>query len=239
MLIDYQPLSWYTDRLRNGVRFSLTKHSDASLYCMQGREGGDCNGCAYTPELRKALLDGLRAPHYGLSHGVQRISDRDKYAFDELFVKERIPRSWVQWQDTGVLAVHLMEGRLYPFIEALRTVPRLVIVSNARIRAIKDAGILAHHDFIETPESNTYADRVRLYEEIQHREEAASDQGVYLFSCGMAACAMIPVLHMRHPESSFVDVGHIWDALLGNKLRYYLNDVKPETLAANLRPEGT
>lgn len=239
MLIDFQPLSWFTGKLTRREPFAVIKHSDASLYCMQGRSGGDCNGCDYTPELREGLLASLS--YWGLKPildrlepnfylGVQRIEDRDKEGYNVIAEAHDI-RSRI-WLDTGILAASLMDGKLYPFIEALRSLPRVVVVSNHRIRRI--AEILRNEWFIETPESNTYAERERIYQAVAANE--VYGPSVYLFSCGMAACAMIPVLHQRHSQSTFLDTGHIWDALLGSKLRHYLNNVSETTLRRNLQP---
>lgn len=229
MIIDHQPLSYYVRKLREGRTFSLTKHSDASLYCMRGDKGGDCNGCDYTPELRAALLASLDHNELGFHHGIQRLTDRDREAFDQLLAKR--DRSPLVWLDTGIFASQFLDGGLYPLIAALREMPRVVIVSKKANRAISQRGVLKYHDFIEVPESNAYRYRNAVIHEVMHFGSAC-----YLFSCGMAATSLVSELHGKIPNSWFIDLGHLWDALLGNKIRHYQRDLTPDHIERNLRP---
>lgn len=233
MIVNRISLSWYVDKLRSGEPFSLTKHSDASLYCMQGRKGGDCNGCDYTPELRQGLLDSIHYDATGFHHGIQRLTDRDNEAFDALLAENGIVgRTWI---DTGILASQFVDGGLYPLIDVLRQLgERVCIVSNDLICG-RVGSILPSAATICTPHSNTYAE----CDEIRRLVfcEQLSECRVFLFSCGMAACAMIPKLHRCQPGTSFIDVGHLWDALLGNKIRHYQRDLTQDHIDRNLRPK--
>lgn len=234
MIVNHIPLSWYVSRLRAGSPFSLTKHSDASLYCMQGKPGGDCNGCDYTPELRQGLLDSVRYSAPGFYHGVQRLTDRDNESFAYLLATNGIrDRVWI---DTGILASQFVDGGLYPLVEALRELgERVVVVSNPWV-AVNVARILPKSLGLSVPKSNAYNERGEIIDDISHSPNLPRCQGIYLLSCGMAACALIPQLHARHPDSSFIDVGHLWDALLGNKIRHYQSELTQDHIDRNLRP---
>lgn len=238
MIIDHQPLSWYVNKLTLGTPFSLTKHSDASLYCMQGRKGGDCNGCTYTPALKAGLLASLHYKAPGYYHGIQRLTDRDNEAFDYLLTSEGISPSDHVWIDTGIIPSQFIDGGLYPLVEALRNLKMLVVVTNPagaeRARRVVP-GVLA----VLTPVSNTM-DRVSgVLSQVEALYRSIKEGGlspVFLLSCGMAACALVPMLHSRYPTSSFIDVGHLWDALSDNKIRHYQHSVTSAHVQANLNP---
>lgn len=245
MIVNYQPLSFWVKKLRDGEHFSMVKHSDASLYCMRGDKGGDCNGCEYTPALRGGLIDSMRmeigdyqrakvdypAPYY---RGIQRLTDRDREGMD-VFLRSLAPTFGAgMWWDTGFLPEALRDGGLYPLVEQLRKM-KVVMVTNARvleqIAARKILPLTGGVSYV-VPESNALTVR----EEVVRGILSAAEPAVYLFGCGMAGSVFVSDLHGRIPRSTLWDTGHIWDALTGNRLRHYLTELTDDHLARNLRP---
>ena len=218
------PLKYYTDKLKNGEKFSLARYGDGELLCMWGKSGGNSNGCAYTPELRQALLDSME-PREGFIHGLQRVLPRDE---------ENATRDWpVQWHDTEVFSEaaaeatksqlvrnyrydNIPDGDFKDFVREMYNLP-VTIIGNYSIRGATK-GIFPHRWFIEVSPTNAYVDKDKVIRNILWEDRFATEPKIYLFSCGMAANAFISELHGR-VNGWLIDVGHIWDPFAGSKSR--------------------
>lgn len=211
-----KPLKFYIDKLENGEKFSLARYGDGELLCMWGKQGKNCDGTRYTPELRQALLDSMK-PREGFIHGLQRVLPQDE---------ERITTEYpeIEWYDSEVFTEALAAGELYPLIEQLRKM-RVCVIGNKSIKnfAIKELGAI---DFREVSKSNAFEDRWDLVLPV-------SDAEVFLFSCGMAANTFISEFHGR-VDGWLIDLGHIWDPFAGKRSRGYLEQLSDEQINKNL-----
>lgn len=209
-------LQYYVDKLKNGEKFSLARYGDGEMLCMWGKQGGNSNGCRYSPELRGALLDSMKHKNDPtFIYGMQRVLPKDM---------ERMEREYpgVDWHDTEIFSEAVANGELYPLIEQLRKVRTATIYKRNVGRII---GSVAY--FI-TPPFDSYDKREEI---IKFIKDNPAD--VYLFSCGMAANAIIAELHGT-VDAFLIDVGHIWDGFFGEMSRCDIEDKTLEDINRNL-----
>jgi hypothetical protein len=221
-----EPLSFYAGKLRRGETFSLARYGDGEIHCMSGREGQTCDGCAYRPDLREALLASLGHEEPDFFYGLQRVLPHDAEDLGRILAALGAPER--QWLDSGVLAQSVIDGEFFPLLDALRRMDT-VVVSNADVRLI--SRILPYRHFIETPKSDTWLAKDRVIAEV-----LGCGPACYLFSCGMTACVLVSELHGKMPGSWFLDVGHVWDVFLGRNTRGWMKTMNPFRTARNLCP---
>lgn len=204
-------LQYYVDKLKTG-KFSLARYGDGELYCMWGKQGGNSNGCRYSPELRQSLLESMDVD---IIHGLQRV-----LPMDEVKVMRQYPH--IEWDDTEILSEAVANGELYPLIEQLRKMKTVSIYK----RDI--SSILPNNYSIIVPPFNSYDIKEKIIKQIM---EHPAD--VYLFSCGMGANAIIGELHGK-VDATLFDVGHIWDAFFDEMSRCDLEGKTKEDINKNL-----
>lgn len=212
----YYKLDYYIDKMKRGEKFSLVRYGDGELLCMWGKQGGNSNGCRYSKELREALLDSMG--HIGdptFIYGLQRVLPQD-----ERRVMAEYPD--VDWHDSEFLSEAVANGELYPFIKQLRDMKVATIYK----RNPKDI-IGNKHAFIVPPD-NSYDLNEGITKFVME-----TDADVYLFSCGMAANAIISQLHGKK-DAFLIDVGHIWDGFFGEMSRCDLEGKTIEDINKNL-----
>lgn len=203
-----------------GTFFSIARYGDGELYCLEGRQGENSQGCKYTEELRSDLIKTLE-PKKGVIHMVSStMLAEDKIAFEKY--AELHDRKWL---DTEIFPEGIKSGELKKFFDAIRKYP-IVIISSEEKRKVP----LPYVHFIQTPISNTHAEKERIKSEVL----AYGKPAVYLFACGMAATVLAYELHDMIPYSWFLDIGHILDPFIGIKSRGYLEELTHEQIFKNL-----
>lgn len=203
-----EPLQYYVDKIKNGEKYSLARYGDGELLCLWGKKGGNSNGCAYTPELRVALLDSM-SPRPGFIHGLQRVLPNDEAHAIEQWQN-------IKWHDTEIFSEAVVKNELGPLIEAVNEHP-VTIIGNYSIREATHT-LFPKRWFIEVPPTNAFTVKDQVIEKILWEDRFTKEPKVYLFSCGMAANAMISELHGK-VNGWLIDVGHIWDPFAGSKSR--------------------
>lgn len=218
----YYNLQYYVDKLKKGEKFSLARFGDGEMLCMWGKQGENSNGCRYSPELRKALLDSMKhKDDPTFIYGMQRVLPQDK---------EKVEKDWpVDWHDSEFFSEAVAEGKLYPFIEQLRKM-RVVMIGNDSIAPV--AGMLGAI-LCMVPASNAFD--TKEYPGLVLLHNGHVGETVYLFSCGMAANAWISELHGKI-DGWLIDVGHIWDPFVGNMSRCDLEGKTLQDIEKNLKP---
>lgn len=212
-MITHYPISWWVEKLK--TPFSLARFGDGEFLCVEGKQGGNSHGCAYTPELRADLIACMEDTR--ILKGMQRI-------LPSQFRRIR-PMIKGEWVDTEVFGDALAAGELKPFFDELRK-KKIVIVSSREKKIID----LPYVHFIETPRTNTHAEKGRIVDEILQY----NNPFVYLFACGMAAGTIVHALNGKIPGASFIDIGHIFDPFVGESSRDYLAHVSMETIMKNI-----
>lgn len=208
-------LQFYVDKLKNGEKFSLARYGDGEMLCMWGRHGGNSNGCRYSPELREALLKSME--HFNdprFIYGMQRVLPGDKERFEKEYPN-------IEFYDTEIFSEAVANGELYPLIEQLKKM-NVIVIGNSSIKDFVKKQF--NCVFIEVPPSNAFDEEFSL---------PYVENGVYLFSAGMASNAWISALH-DSIDGWLIDLGHIWDPFVGNMSRCDLEGKTIEDIEKNL-----
>lgn len=215
----YFNLQYYVDKLKAGEKFSLARWGDGEMYCMWGsRSTHNANGCRYSPELRRALLDSMHHENDPtFIYGMQEVYTRDRKRIEEEYPN-------IDWHDSEFLSRAVAEGKLFPLINQLQKM-KIIIIGNESLFEFSHK-ILKVKDFIKVPSSNCFDTPPDIPLLKDH---------VYLFSCGMAANVFISRLH-RKIDAWLIDVGHIWDPFVGNMSRCDLEGKTMEEINKNLLP---
>lgn len=229
-----KPLQWYVDRLANNDYFSLARYGDGELYCMWGHEGENCDGSAYTPELRRDLQISLKqAMHRKKNefiYGLQRVLPVDA---------TRLLRAYpnIHWHDSEIFGDALVEGTLFPLIDQLRNMRTVIIGNHAHCYVYATTGIRSDC-IIEIPKTNAHVEKLKVYESILRDRCDSPLPTAYLFSCGMAANVFISELHeLKLPNTFLLDLGHIWDPFIRSGVtRGNTENLTDEQIRRNLRP---
>lgn len=212
----YYKLDWYIDKLKSGEHFSLARYGDGEFLCMWGKNGGNSNGCRYSPELREALLDSMkREDDPSFIYGVQRVLPQDANR-----IQKEYPN--IDWHDSEFLSEAVAEGSLFPFIKQLQKMNTHFLVNESIEPFIKVHFPKSLYTII--PPSNAFDYPFPIN---------PIDDTVYLFSAGMASNAWISKLHGKS-KCWLIDVGHIWDPFVGNMSRCDLEGKSMEEINQNL-----
>jgi hypothetical protein len=131
-------------------------------------------------------------------------------------------RHTVPWCSAGALYYGIEDLSVLQFLHALRESPRpKVLVGSRRIsRAARWLG--AKH--VPVPLVNCW---LRYGQTLEHCLASGNEQTLFIFSAGMMSCVLGWELWQRWPESQQIDVGHIFDACLGYRVRAYMKHSQP------------
>jgi hypothetical protein len=187
------PLEWWVEKLKKGEKFSLIRFGDGEMYCMWGAKGGNSNGCLYTDELRQGLLESMEHKEPNFYYGIQHVLPQDKIRFQQQYPN-------IDFYDSEIWGEAVAQGKLYPLIEQLKKMDVVLIGNETHFPVAKMLGAT----FVKVPFSNAFNHSPRL----PYKEDA-----VYLYSAGMASNVWISRLHGLN--NWYIDVGHIWDPLVG------------------------
>jgi len=126
----------------------------------------------------------------------------------------------VRWIGNIALQEGLISLATLQLLEAIRDYPsngEVVLVANENLSAIA-AGLQAKH--IVIPAKNCYLEIDRIEKECRcdlHWDLPT----IYLVSASMAAEPLIWRLYRQAPHNIYLDTGHIFDAMVGRKIRGY------------------
>jgi hypothetical protein len=213
-----KPLSWYVARLKDGIPFSFSRFGDGEWSAVLGRNGKNCDGHDYLPELgndlRRALLHPL--PYWYAMQG--RAIKTDVREIRTFLVENNV---CIEWHDSDVFHNANGTGKLYPFVQQLRTM-NVVLVGPAYLRAIRST-VMEYTHFIEVPRNNCYTEKDRLFREILAYGRS-SGPSVFAFSASMTANVLIHELHPALGAAHWLlDLGSLWDVYAGVQSRLYFN----------------
>jgi len=211
---DRLPLEEIAARIRDGRHFSFVRFGDGEWSAILGDPGANCDGHMYFPELGQRLAGTLKAPR-DMYYAMQPYAlSRDARRIVRFIHRERIA---LRWHDADVFHDASCQGRLAPFVRALRGRP-VVVVGPAHLRPLNEQ-VFPYEHFVEVPARNCFLDMDRIRRQVL--DLGGARQGVvYLFSASMPAKVLVYDLFPDlGGQNWLLDVGSLWDVYVGVRSR--------------------
>ena len=230
--IDYKPLSHYVDMLNNGIPFSFARYWDGEIECMIDKKGlgYNCDRCHYTAELRAALLKTI-TNNYDYYHALnQPKSNMATKSMQDQFEKLlESMQSKVKWFDFMVFQYAVETGNFAPILRALKGRKVLFIGGKHLWSAMS---LLPNAEFYEAPQTDAF-NSLNDIESFCTRKSDISNL-VIILCVGMAANVFIVDLYPKYGKSfTMIDMGSVWDAMLGLKKRRWIRNIAPDKMRKN------
>jgi hypothetical protein len=194
--------------LAAGRPFAFSRFGDGELRAIAGREGANCDGHQYFPDMGERLRQILASePRYLLA------------TLPRLFVeyKEEIAKlaGNVTWVCSLCMRDAVAEGRFAQFFEALRS-RRVVLVGPPHLRPVAER---QSWSILEVAPKNCWLE----YPVVKQAsiEQAEGAEAAFLFCASMMSNVLIDDLHRLDPRHAYVDVGSALDPYAGVKSRPY------------------
>lgn len=211
-------VSTLTDHLGRNEPFTYARYCDGEWLSMLGDQGMNCDGHAYLPhrlgrELRQSL-DEL-ATRVTAAPSVYVGLLREWLQGDiQYYLRVAELADKIHWVGGNLLYDGLRDLSTKRFLDAVRQYAgRKYLVANRRLRCVARALGCTH---VVVPERNCYL-------RIDRAERACRFRGpgLVLLCAGMAAECLIRRLRRRNQAASYVDCGHIFDAMVDRPTRQY------------------
>lgn len=202
-------LKWITE----DKHFTYSRFGDGELNAIFKKEGQNCDGHIYYPELGKALKSIIRKnPNYFM--GLQKLGD-EKYKDLEEWQKLR---SMVHnWQDMEIFTRASINGRLGEFADLLR-VKNVIQVGNGNLRQLD-----LSNRFIEVPLFNCWESRDEIVKAIL---DQVNEGDIIIYSAGMPAKVFIDRIYwLLGDKITQIDCGSVWDYYAGINSRSYMKNL--------------
>lgn len=199
--------------MARGEPFSMGMYGDGEWMAMFGARGQNAEATNYAPVAYPLKLTlqypadnyFFLAPEIIKSKKDTGIGEEAVDAFLHLNRAENI-----EWHEKDIWDKTAREAGLRPFIEQIRKMPNVTIISNKALRGLT---FLNYKHFIEIDYPNWYSidEMRRLRKEIQSIPEPAT----FLVSAGLPAAIVTQEIHAFKKDSWGLDLGSIWDAFVG------------------------
>jgi len=214
-------LAHYVASLQQGRPFSFSRFGDGEWSAILGRDGANCDGHVYFPELGERLRDTIFHPldyHYAFQPKAMDLDGREIARF--------IGKHGVQlaWHDADVFHDANLAGGLYPLVEQLRKMD-VVVVGASHLKHLKE-DVFSYVDYVEIPPENCFLKVDEIKEQILDVAQGRSGL-VFSLSASMAANVLIHDLYpLIGRDHWMIDFGSLWDIYAGVKSRgvYRKND---------------
>lgn len=202
--------------LDSGQPFAFSRWGDGEWSAILGRGAQNCDGQAYTPDLRRALTETLRArPAYRL--GVQALALRRFGPEIEAWLG-REGLSDLSWSDSGILHTASIRGDLNLVIESLRR-RGVILVGPPRLAALSALFPIEGHAAV--PDRDAFGSLGSWASEALRLASRAGPDSVVAVSAGMGGKVLIHLLAAELPSHAVVDFGSVWEPYVGHANRTY------------------
>lgn len=206
----------YTERIRNKDHFTLARYGDGEWASILGDRGQNCDGIKYTKQLKTFLEKTVKEPgdyEYGiLQIAVRSMGDR----ISEYLRRHRIK---INWLDATFLVAANRNGKMFPFIEALRA-RRIMYVGPSHLQHLHDQ-VFPIENFVHIPGGKAFEKFMVIRDRILH--SYTNDIDLIAVSAGPAAKVLIHYLNGDFGDSlTIVDFGSLWDGYVGINSRLYM-----------------
>lgn len=191
----------FVERIEKEPGFSFARISDGGFFCILGRKGVNCDNSPYSTAQAQALIAMIKDET--ITHGITSIALHTTKAAEWLVEKGLE----VNWYDADVMNKASDDGRLLPFIEALRD-RRSLLVGPAHLNKLAGFPITTH---VVCHPTEAFEEVDELELEISFRI-VRDDPDVILLSAGQGASpTLVSRLHAHFPKLTIIDTGSLFD----------------------------
>jgi hypothetical protein len=208
----------FAKHLRGGEPFAYLRYGDGEWLSILGRSGHNGDGHNFFPatlgrELRLTLEHGarLRPQNDSFYMGLNTIVLQD--AIRRHLVENDLAYT-IHWVCDNLFVLGLRDFSTKRFLAAVKefTGPKF-LVGNETLYTVA-TGLGCRH--VVVPRIDCYREIDRLC-----RDCRFAGPGLVICCAGMTSECLICRLHAENPQGSYVDCGHVFDALVGNLSRDY------------------
>ncbi len=200
--------------------FIHLRYGDGEWYSMLGRRGRNADGHDFFPEtlgrdLRESLDYAATISPGGRCYvGLSEFWDHPAI---HVYMAARPWLDRIRWVGASLLPLGLRDFSTRRFFEAVRGYRgRKYLVANASL-ALVARGLACTHVVIP---------QVDCYLEIGRAERMCAFRGPGIMLCcaGMASEGLLARLHRQNPAGTYIDCGHVFDAMIGRLTRAYTQE---------------
>jgi len=225
MKIKNNPIEYYIEKINSKDNFSFTRWGDGEWFCTIGKNGQNCDGHKYFPEMRESLNNALNNDKgyykaiWNLDHG------QIKNILNILLPFIKNNNINIDWVNAGIWEDSALSGQLKPLVKSLES-RNFVIVSSDKLKKLD----IKYTDFISVPSVNCFLDKERIKSDMIKMTERYDDV-VFGLSSSMATNVIVDELYDEIGDKcTMIDFGSIWDPFVGHIGRSYHREYKNNKL---------
>jgi len=193
--------------LREGENFKFARYGDGEFNCMFGKQGHNCDGHEYFPDLGTALNNAFYSnPKYMV--GVQPLSVQGGL-YQRATTDREGPKNIY---DADVLHSASIDGKLRQFMEAI-VFRGIILVGPKHL-----SNVLAHCDHIVIPGLNCWNEKDSIIAQLDY--QLLGRYGYVVLLCASMMSEVI-IDEFKGSPNTFIDCGSVFDPLAGVKSRRY------------------
>jgi len=211
------------EKIKEKEPFSFSRFGDGEWNAIFKKEGGNCDGHEYYPDLGDELSAIVRSQqkyYMGMQPMATRIQGDRISEFTELHKLN------LDWVNADILHKASIKGKIYDFFDVLKGTP-VVMAAPIYLKTINK--YFDYNEFVEIPEKNCWLQRNRLSYELSkicNRYKNKNEHAVVLIIASMAANVLVDELYKQYGDLiTFIDTGSVLDPYVGIKTRTYHNDL--------------
>lgn len=196
--------------LKEKAPFTFSRFGDGEWSAILGREGANCDGHGYFPDMGAALANVLRSnPEYfvGMQNHAMRTMGPEIIPWA---MKNKVDLDYMVNADVWHYAS--IHGEFQKFFDAIRG-QEVMLVGPATLRELKWTY------FVGIPDKNCWLAKDTI---MRHIEKSISYVDIVLFSAGMPSNVMIHELYRVYGKNkTLLDMGSVFDPYAGRTTRSY------------------
>ena len=192
--------------LQSGQKFKFARYGDGEINCMDGKQGQNCDGHKYFPDLGERLKKTLKNPDYMI--GIQPLSvSHLPNSVNKYFSKID------QLYDADAIHSASIDGRMVELFDAISE-RYIILVGPSHLMNVFNS---VH---IVIPDKNCWLNYKEIKEQLDFHIEGSINPVVVL-CCGMMAEVLISEI-----DCTAIDVGSAFDPYCGVLSRKYHHKLK-------------
>lgn len=228
-------LEYYVQWLNDNEPCAFTRWCDTSWPCIVGADFKGMRYQKHTPELTEDLRRALCEYHDDPNYVMTTTSSKMKMRYVTVAPYWELAAAYIrdhhldgiEWASAGPFITANRDGKLWPFIEAVRRHRTILVVS------FRYAGLLYRvfpdADLVAIPGGGSY----NYLEQIESAILSHEFPAVVLISAGLTSKVIIHNLYNKAPGFYF-DMGSIWGPYVGWIEHIHQKAVTPDVMKANL-----